>query len=75
LIWRRRSDEPPPITLFGWDMSLVLFVTIITTVIAFGMYYLLFTRLPIPRYCIAKEPAPCGYFSREHWRAPRITWP
>jgi hypothetical protein len=63
------DDMPPPrpITVFGLDLYLVGFIAVGGGLVLLGVYWLFFTRLPIPVYCrsYTRYVQACGSVSRD----------
>lgn len=65
---REEDDrENRTLTLFGWDIYIVAFVAIGGACVLGAIWYIFFTRLPMPRYCGTGKAGGhiCGYISRD----------
>ena len=60
------AREAAPLTLFGWDIYIVVFVAIGGAMVLLAIVWIFFTNWPMPRICGgAKTSHICGWISRD----------
>ena len=63
-----KSGEAKPLTLWGWDIYIVVFAIVFGAGVLLAIVWLFFTDLPLPRHCGARGSSFCGWIDHRTGR-------